>query len=346
MTSTSVNDQRQRDFAERLRGHNMAPLWPVLHQLVTPQPATRCEAAIWHYASVRPCIEESGELITAQEAERRVLILENPAMPGQARITPSLYAGLQLILPGEVAPAHRHTQSALRFVVEGEGAYTAVEGEKTIMRPGDFVITPNWSWHDHGNESDQAMVWLDGLDIPIVEFFGASFAQKHEAELQPQARPIGDSQARFGNGLLPVDQGRNASSSPVFNYPYSRTRESLLSLARTGEMHPCYGIKLKYTNPVTGDYAIPTMATFMQYLPADFRGDSYRSTDATVFSVVEGSGRTLIGDQQFHWRSRDTFVVPSWVKYRIESDEASTLFSFSDRGIQQKLGLWREQIGD
>ena len=102
---------------------------------------------------------ESGSLITAKEAVRRVLILENPAMPGSACITPSLYAGLQLILPGEVAPSHRHTQSALRFIVEGEGAYTAVDGERTIMREGDFVITPTWTWHDHGNEFDEA----DGL---------------------------------------------------------------------------------------------------------------------------------------------------------------------------------------
>lgn len=346
MTRKPETDNQQQDFSERLRSQNMAPLWPVLHQLVTAQPSTRCQPAIWHYQSVRPYIEESGELISAKEAERRVLILENPGMPGESRITPSLYAGLQLILPGEIAPAHRHTQSALRFVVEGEGAYTSVDGEKTIMRPGDFVITPSWSWHDHGNDSDQAMVWLDGLDIPIVEFLGASFAQKYVSQLQPQARPVGDSLARYGNGLLPVDQDTAACSSPVFNYPYARTRESLMALAQSTDPHPCYGIKLKYTNPVTGDYAIPTMATFMQYMPGGYRGESYCCTDATVFSVVEGSGRTIVGDIELQWQARDTFVVPSWMSHRHECDAAAMLFSFSDRPVQQKLGLWREQIGD
>ena len=148
--------QQRRAYYERIGTRKMAPLWEVLHALVIPQPKSACMPAIWHYADIRDDIMEAGRLITAKEAERRVLILENPGMPGQSRITTSLYAGLQLILPGEVAPAHRHTQSALRFIVEGDGAYTAVDGEKTIMHEGDFVITPSWTWHDHGNDSDGA----------------------------------------------------------------------------------------------------------------------------------------------------------------------------------------------
>ena len=153
----------RRDFYERIGGLSMAPLWEQLHQLVPPAPAPRYQAAHWDYEKVRPFLMESGALITAKEAVRRVLILENPAMPGSACITPSLYAGLQLILPGEVAPSHRHTQSALRFIVEGEGAYTAVGGERIPMRPGDFIVTPGWSWHDHGNEGSGPVVWLDGV---------------------------------------------------------------------------------------------------------------------------------------------------------------------------------------
>ena len=157
-------------FYERLSIHSVAPLWERLAGMLTPEPNTSAVAAIWRYDDVRPFIMEAGEMITAEEAERRVLMLENPALRGQARITQSLYAGLQLILPGEIAPSHRHTAAALRFIVEGEGAYTTVDGEKTIMRPGDFVITPAWTWHDHGNDSDEPMVWLDGLDIPMVLF--------------------------------------------------------------------------------------------------------------------------------------------------------------------------------
>ncbi|MBM3572244.1 MAG: cupin domain-containing protein, partial [Alphaproteobacteria bacterium] len=191
------------DFYGRIDAHSMTPLWEVLHSLVTPQPKSPAQPARWRYDEIRHFIVEAGGLITAKEAERRVLILENPGLRGQSRITPTLYAGLQLILPGEVAPSHRHTQSALRFVVEGDGAYTAVDGERTIMRPGDFVITPSWTWHDHGNQSDRPMVWMDGLDIPIVTMLDASFAERYGADEQPVTRPVGDSLARFGSGLLP-----------------------------------------------------------------------------------------------------------------------------------------------
>src|SRR5207248_3258824 len=147
----------------------------------------------------------SGSLISAQEATRRVLMLMNPGLNGEASITGSLFAGLQLIMPGEVAPAHRHTQSALRFIIEGSGAYTAVDGERTTMQPGDFVITPSWTWHDHGNDSAEPMVWLDGLDIQIVKLLNASFAEPGADDVQAVSRPEGDSFARFGNNLLPVD---------------------------------------------------------------------------------------------------------------------------------------------
>ena len=339
---TRNNPERARQqYYERLRPNDLAPLWEVMSSLVTPEPASACRPAIWHYERIRGQVHEAGNLITAKEAERRVLILENPGLVGQSRITTSLYAGLQLILPGEVAPAHRHTQSALRFVVEGNGAYTAVEGEKTLMHEGDFVITPSWAWHDHGNDSDEPMVWLDGLDIPIMALFDASFAQPLGEDVQPLSRPLGDSNARYGAGLLPVDVEQRATS-PVFSYPYARTREALASLSRNSDWDACHGVRMKYVNPTTGGYAIPTMATFMQLLPAGFSGDTYRSTDATVFSVVEGAGHIELPEETFRWSKRDTFVVPSWCPYRLVAEEESTLFSFSDRAVQEKLGFWRE----
>lgn len=336
------NDDRQA-FYDAIAERNLAPLWETMHSLITPTPQSRCRAARWRYAEVRDDVMASGELITAKEAERRVLILENPGMKGEARITTSLYAGLQLILPGEVAPAHRHTQSALRFVVEGEGAYTAVDGERTTMHEGDFVITPSWTWHDHGNDSDRPMVWLDGLDIPVLQFLDASFVERWPEDEQPIARPEGDSFHRFGQGLLPVDHDRRGHTSPVFNYPYARTREALETLARTEAWDACHGLKLRYVNPETGDHAMNTIAAFMQLLPKGFETAPYRSTDATVFSVVEGTGESVIGGETFHWGPRDVFVVPSWAKvaHKPTNDEA-VLFSFSDRAMQQALGLWRE----
>lgn len=286
---------------------------------------------------------EAGHLITAKEAERRVLILENPGLPGLSAITPSLYAGLQLILPGEVAPAHRHTQSALRFVIEGSVACTAVDGERTLMQPGDFVITPSWTWHDHGNDSDTPVVWLDGLDIPLVRFFGAGFQEPGAADRQAVARPTGDNLARYGANLLPVDWVPERPSSPIFNYPYARTRETLATLVRNGPPDPAHGHKLRYVNPATGGPPMPTISAFIQLLPAGLTTAEYRSTDATIFSVVEGEGRSRIGDAEFAWKPRDIFVAPSWLPQSHIASSEAVLFSFSDRGVQQALGLWREQ---
>src|SRR5258707_5924059 len=213
-------------FYERIDPFHMAPLWTRLRALVPEAPAATGVAHRWDYAEVRPFVIESAGHITAREAERRVLILENPALRGSSRITATLYAGLQLIMPGEVAPAHRHTQSALRFVLEGRGAYTAVDGEKTTMEPGDFVITPSWTWHHHGHEAQGPMVWLDGLDIPMLAYFGGTFREDHAAEEAPLRRPEGDSLARYGSGLLPVGHVARSANSPVFSYPYARTREA------------------------------------------------------------------------------------------------------------------------
>src|SRR6266481_1088747 len=297
MEQPAARTPEREAFYDRIGAYHMAPLWERLHGLVTAQPTTPCLPAIWRYQEIRPYLMQSGGLITAQEATRRVLILENPGLKGQTSITHSLFAGLQLILPGEVAPAHRHTASALRFIIEGEGAYTAVDGERTTMRPGDFVITPSWTWHDHGNDTQDPMVWLDGLDIPIVRLLDASFAEPGEDDVQTVTRPEGDSAARFANNLLPVDWKPEVKSSPVFNYPYIRSRESLDTLSCNEDPDPCHGHKLRYVNPASGDFAMPTIGTFIQLLPKGYATRPYRSTDGTVIVVVEGQGESRVDDQ-------------------------------------------------
>ncbi len=344
--NNEVPDTKElKQFYQRLPEHNLAPLWTVLSGLITPTPRTRVQPVVWSYDEVRPLVMESGGLITAKQAERRVLILENPGLPGESRITQSLYAGLQLILPGEIAPAHRHVQSALRFIVEGSGAYTSVDGEKTIMEEGDFVITPSWAWHDHGNEADKPMVWLDGLDIPLVSFLNASFFEKYPDEVFPQSSPQGDSVARYGSGLLPLDSDRKSLTSPVFNYPFERTYDALNRMRAAEKWDECHGLKSRYINPLNGDYAMSTIATFMQLLPGGFETVPYRSTDATVFSVAQGRGRSVVGGQVLKWKEKDTFVVPSWVDVVHCPQEDSFVFSFSDRPVQEKLGLWRQLRG-
>ncbi len=341
---TSVQAARA-DFYRRMDRDNLTPLWEVLHALVPPQPQTPCRPASWKYRDIRPHIMESGGVITAKEAIRRVLILENPGMRGQSSITRSLYCGLQLILPGEIAPSHRHTQSALRFIVEGSGAYTAVHGERTTMHPGDFIITPSWTWHDHGNPGSEAVVWMDGLDINILALFDAQFAENFPEEAQPVTRNEGDSYARYGNNLAPLAPLPQSRTSPLFSYPYERSRETLYALSRNEAADPCHGWKMQFINPLTGSFAMPTIGSFIQLLPKGFKSEPYRSTDGTVYSVVEGSGRVTIGGQGYAFEPKDTFVVPSWHAASFDTETECVLFSYSDRPAQVALGFWRERRG-
>jgi gentisate 1,2-dioxygenase len=293
---------------------------------------------------VRGLLTEAGRLITAREAERRVLVFENPGLAGSSSITRTLYAGMQLILPGEVAPSHRHTQSALRFVIEGTGAYTAVDGERTTMSPGDFIVTPSWTFHDHGNPGTEPVIWLDGLDIPLISSFDAGFSERSPQESQSLTRVEGDALARFGSGLLPLEHAALSRSTPLLSYPYERTRAALEQLRKSGPAHPCHGIKLQYANPATGGYPMPTIGAFIQLLPKGFRGAGTRATDGTVYSVVEGRGRTRIGEALFDWGPKDLFVAPAWNTVFHEADEDAVLFSFSDRPVQKALGIWREEV--
>ncbi len=336
----------RQDLYRRMEKHNVTPLWEVLHALIPDEPATPCLPALWKYRDIRPYLMEAGKLITAREAIRRVLVLENPGMRGESCVTQSLYAGLQLILPGEIAPSHRHSQSALRFIVEGSGAYTAVDGERTTMHPGDFIITPSWTFHDHGNDGDQPVVWLDGLDIRIVQLFGAQFHEPYAEEVQPVTRSEGAASARFGQGLVPL--GATAPfgrTSPIFNYPYTRSRESLELVSRDQEPDPCHGWKMQFVNPLTGGHAMPTIAAFIQLLPARYRSQPSRSTDGTIYAVVEGGGTVTIGNEKLAFEPRDTFVVPSWMPASFETAAETVLFSFSDRPGQEAMGLWRERRG-
>jgi len=349
---TKQRQQHREQLYADMSPHNLTPLWEVLHSLVPQSPLTPCDPAFWSYEAVRPYLARAGEVISAEEAVRRVLILENPALRGQSAITQSLYAGLQLILPGEVAPSHRHTQSALRFIVEGNGAYTAVDGERTTMHEGDFIITPSWTWHDHGCPSDKPVVWLDGLDIPTIRFFDAGFAENDTNKSQKVTKNEGEGFARFGYNMAPVrHDGVYASpygrTSPLFSYPIARTMEALHTLERSAEVDAWDGFKLAYTNPTTGGSPMPTIATFMQRLPKGFVGKPHRQTDGVVYSCFEGSGTVRItgvtSEHIFNFKPRDHFVIPSWHNVEFSSAEGATLFSFSDKPIHMALGIHREE---
>ena len=315
--SAVVNSDLAR-FSKDIAALGLKPLWERVMRL---KAGTDALPAIWRWSDTRPLLMRACELITAKQAERRVLMLENPALAGTTFITPALFAGLQAILPGEIAPTHRHTPNALRLIVEGGGAYTAVGGERIPMRPGDFIVTPGWSWHDHGNEGSTPVVWLDGLDTAFANLFGAHFREDYPEEKQRAAPVRADS---------------------VLSFPFERTRASLERMSKSEDPHPSHGWKLRYSNPGTGGDPFPTMAVFMQRLPSGFTGGAYRSTDGAVYCVVEGRGRADIGTARFEFAPHDVFVVPSWEIRRFTAATECLIFSYSDRAAQEALGFWRE----
>lgn len=331
-----------------LRPLGLAALWTSLHDLVPPQPKTCMLPAHWQYDRIRPLLLRAGEAISTEEAIRRVLILENPGALGTACITDTLYAGLQLILPGEVAPAHRHTQSAFRFIIEGHGAFTTVCGERFSMEPGDLILTPNLEWHDHGHEGSEPVIWLDGLDIPLVRSLAAGFAESSPDRKQTLATRSGTNEARWGSGLRPIRADRGIAPRRVerFAYPFREWHGALATLAASGEAPGPEGFALEFTNPVDGSSVLPTMSAFCHWLPQGFQTRAQQRTDGTVFSVVEGAGKVMVANSQFQVTARDVFVIPSWARYQIAAAESLVLFSYSDRATQHRLGLWRQVFGE
>ncbi len=343
-----MSDDIQADFHKRLGAKNVGALWVARRGVDLTKPAATARPAHWAYEDLRPDIVEAGAMVTAEDAFRRVLALENPAWPGEMRVTNALYAGIQLVRPGETAPCHRHSQTALRFVLEGAGAYTTVDGERAPLNPGDFVVTPNWTWHDHINEGAEDVTWLDVLDIPIAGFFDTVFREFHNDFSQSITKPDGYSPARYGANMAPQTsdhrQGRAGAASPVFRYDFIETRAALVRLAEGQDAHPVHGHKLHYIDPTDGGAATPTMDAAMRLLPKGFKGADYRATDGFVYCAIEGAGRAIIEDQVFEFAERDVFVVPGWHRHQIESASGAFLFSVSDRAAQQKLGLWREEL--
>ncbi len=344
--------QAERDaFYADLPKYQMAALWNVLEDALTPEPKTRSAPYLWKWSEVRPRVLRSGELVTAAEAERRVLYFLNPALPPeQLKAVGTLYAGVQLILPGEIARTHHHTPSATRFIIEGELAYTTVSGERTLMKKGDYVTTPNWTWHDHGNESDKPMLWLDGLDLPFVmeldAVFFELFSTRTGQEVQAVERPMEDSTHRWAKNLRPTYQRHGARFSPILNYRWEDCRSALHAL-RADKASLFDGVLLEYINPNTGGPSLPTMSAYLQLLRKGEHTRAHRPTASTVYHVAEGGGHSVIAGKRFAWQEGDTFVVPSWAWHEHASaDGEAVLFSFSDRPVLEAFDLLREQARD
>jgi gentisate 1,2-dioxygenase len=246
-------------------------------------------------------------------------------------------------MPGEVAPQHRHSQGAMRFILEGRGATTTVNGERFEMYPGDLILTPSWQWHDHQNETDVPIVWMDGLDIALVNLLDASFMQRSNRAEQEVTREKETSQIQYGANLLPIDDMPVSLNSPLMRYPYDQARATLERMKTASAWDPCNGIRMRYSHPRTGDWAMPTMGPAIQLVPKGFSTAGYRATDGTIFAVAEGRGTVEIGETHFSLSPQDVFVCPPWAWRKFQASEDLVLFTLSDRPVQEKLGLWREE---
>jgi gentisate 1,2-dioxygenase len=341
----SQHDQSEMDrFREGLTTNSLAPLWDMMRRLAPLAPDKSGGTPIhWTWRLLRERVLEAGALITAEEAERRVLVLENPAFAGEGRATTSLYAGVQLLLPGETAPSHRHTASAIRLIMEGHCAFTAVDGERVMMSPGDFIVTPSGTFHDHGNDGGDPVMWLDGLDVFVVNLLNAAFGEDHPSHRQPVERKEGNSDARFAAGLLPADHSAGTGRSTFFHWPYHRTIAALKASVEIGRVDPALGAATVFVDPATGVSPVRTMTARMSLYPRGFRGERHRAVSGSVLSVVEGTGRVTVGDKTWQVGPRDVFIVPSWQWSSFETDDDLVVFGFSDEALQRHLGFWREE---
>jgi gentisate 1,2-dioxygenase len=344
-----AGSDREESFYGKLGPVDVAPLWRAAG-LLPNQPSSPAVPHLWRYVEVRELLMEAGGLVTAEEAERRVLMLLNPGLDGRPAATANLYAGLQLVLPGEIAPVHRHSAAALRFICEGAGGFTAVDGEKAVMEIGDMVLTPNWAWHDHGNASDEPIIWLDGLDLPLLHKLETHFFEITGEEQQELTRPDNASTRTFAAGRLnPGWVDWTQPYSPLVNYPWRQTEQQLHAAAEDWHGSPCDGVIFEYADPLRGGPVMPTMACHVQLLKPGFHGQAHRHTSSAVYHVVRGQGRSVIDGVTLDWEERDTFALPGWALHEHVNESASEeaiLFSFTDEPVLRSLDLYREQSGE
>jgi len=331
-------------FYNTVEAMHLRPGWLGRNVGMEREPHPKLKPYLWRWADVEPLVWKGGEMVTpGRDIERRVLRLASPGM--ERGTTHTMSAAIQLVLPGEVAPAHRHTPTAIRFIIKGKGSFTTVEGERCPMAPGDLILTPSWTWHDHVNQSEEPIIWLDGLDTPLVRGLEAVFYEDFPEDQQPVTKLVDDSELRYGAGALkPAWEQPSTQWSPLLHYKWERTYQALQKLAEVAAS-PFDDVALEYTNPANGGPVLPTMACLVQLIRPGVRTQAHRQTSSAVYYVVRGEGYSVINGQRFDWAKDDFFVVPPWAwhEHGSEAGEESVLFSIQDIPVLSALGLYREE---
>jgi gentisate 1,2-dioxygenase len=332
--------ERAAAYYQKLRRYHVAALWTIPGTEAT-EPTLDEVPYVWHAKEIFPLLDEAVEVADlGKDADRRALNASNPTRVfGTSH---NLVAGYQMVLPGETAPAHRHTPSAIRLLLQGSGI-TTVEGEPVHMERGDLVLTPPMAWHDHRHPGNTPMIWLDGLDVPFVRGQHAQFFENYPSGLQELTRGQDASVGQYAAGLVPARSGWNKLHSPLNKYPYTTARPALERFHAT-EGSPSSGSTMEYVNPLTGGHAIPTLASYLTLLPAGGKSKAERHTPSKVYCVLEGSGHSIINGDRYDWEENDFFVVPSWHWYEHFADSGDVvLYSMSDWPIYEPFGLIRHE---
>ncbi|MCF7547468.1 cupin domain-containing protein [Pseudonocardia sp. WMMC193] len=332
-------DLLYRDLDEQ----QLQPLWE-LRGLLTPTPKVRSVPFRWPAKELKGLGERAGHLVTIDRGgDRRVLACANPGLGGAPYAVSTLWAAVQYLGPHEVAPAHRHTPAALRFVLEGAGVWTLVDGDPLAMSAGDLILTPSWTFHEHHNSSDQPMLWMDVLDLPVVAALEAVFFEEGPTdEGERGAAPESRSERDYGTaGLLPPP-GRRARPpySPLLAYRWADTDRAL---GRRLEATGAAAATMTFVDPTRGTDVMPTMRCEAHRIRAGGRGVRSRQTGSRVATVFRGSGVAVLGEQRFDLAPGDIIAIPSWTSWHLEADDQLDLFSTSDAPVLAALGLYREE---
>lgn len=345
MAQLGTLEELPLDYRNELTANNLVPLWPSLRAALPYDiPSRRTKPMVWRYAEIRPRLLRAGELTPIEKAERRVLVLANPGLGLEnMQATPSIYIGMQLIMPRETAPNHRHSPSAIRFVVEGEGGFTVVEGEKLPMEKGDLILTPSGLWHEHGHEGSGPVVWLDALDLPVVYGLEASYCLEGEPQ-KIRNRPDASQNRYRRSGLIPYASLRAPRAAyPLRRFPWRDTRPALLDLATVTDAGEI--VQLAYVNPETGVECLPILGfSAIMLRPGETIRPVRRSASA-VLHVVEGEGQARIDGVELEWGGQDTIAVPTHARVAISNRSSSKpafLFQVDDAPMQSKLGFYEE----
>ena len=337
-------------YYDALEANQMGALWTVANKIEPWFPQPTSAPTLWRWEDVRPAILRAPDLVTPEKAGRRVIMLVNPGRKEVSAAVGLLYSGIQIMGAGEVASAHKHMASALRFIMEGAGAYTVVDGQRMSLEENDFVLTPNGTWHEHGvDASGTTCIWQDGLDIPLMNALDANFYAVHPELGQKPNGPTDSSLKLFGAGFLQPSMARRSWTkpySPLLKFPWAPTYDALRRAAGVSDGSPYDGVIMEYVNPLTGGPVMQTIGATMQLLRPGEHTRAHRHTGSFVYHVAKGQGHSIVAGQRFDWREHDIFVVPSWAPHEHANDSASEdacLFTFNDLPVMHALGVYAEE---